>query len=119
MGCDYYIYKYLKINFHNLNFFPLLIQIECEDGYYYPYYLDEDDPNYENEYTNYIEKQLSFTMKPIIIYEQNQFLNSKLEGKYKKRIDDELNRYNEIHEDKIEWKDIIDIKKIETREERD
>lgn len=58
-------------------------------------------------------------MKPIIIYEKNQFVNSILENKYKLLIHKELDIYNKNHENNIELKDILDIAKIETRFERD
>jgi len=58
-------------------------------------------------------------MKPIIIYENNQFVNNILENKYKLFIHKELNIYNKNYDTKIENKDILDIIKIETRFERD
>jgi hypothetical protein len=113
MGCDYYITKYLKVNFQNNS--PLCIQLERNKGYFY---LDEDDPNYEEEYEKYVHDQLNPYMKPIIIYEKNQFVNSILENKYKLLIHNELDIYNKFHENIIELKDILDITKIETRFER-
>ena len=111
MGCDYYINKYLKINFQNA--MPLSIRLEMKRGYL-NFYLDEDDPNYEVEYEKYVHDQLTPDIKPIIIYEKNQFANSILENKYKLLIHKELDIYNNI-----EWGDILDITKIETRFERD
>jgi len=117
MGCDYYIYKYLKIKFNNNNF-PLFIQLEKDLGFF-DFDLDEDDPDYDKKYKKYIKQMLTPNMKPIIIYEKNQFANSKLENKYKFFIQEELNRFNNSHEEKIDWSNILDVNKIETREERD
>jgi len=116
MGCDYYICKYLKINFQSI--LPRFIQLERDQGYF-NFDLDEDDADYDEKYEKYIEKILTPNMKPIIIYEKNQFIDTKLENKYKLFIDKELNMYNKNHDNKIEWKDILNIKKIESRFERD
>ena len=110
MGCDYYINTYLKINFQSIS--PFHIQLEQQNGYFD---LDEDDPNY----AKYITESLTPHMKPIIIYEKNQFVNSILENKYKLLIHNELDIYNKFHENIIELKDILDITKMETRFERD
>jgi hypothetical protein len=118
MGCDYYIYKYLKIKFQNN--LPLYIQLEKDIGYFnFNEDDDDDDDEYDKNYTKYVKDILTPNMKPIIIYEKNQFVNSKLEKKYKILIEEELKSYNKSHENKIEWNDILDIKKIEIREERD
>ena len=74
---------------------------------------------YNIKYKKYVNEILTPKMKPIIIYENNQFINIKLENKYTFIIQEELNIYNRSHDNKIEWKDILDIKKIETRYERD
>jgi len=118
MGCDYYIYKYLKINFQGI--LPLFIKIEEEKGYF-NFYLDEDDNNYEEKYEKYVKDILTSVMKPIIIYEKNEFINNKLENKYKLLIDKNINIYNsnQSHDNNIEWKDILDIKKVEIRDERE
>lgn len=116
MGCDYYICKCLEIKFHSL--FSLTIDLERDNGYF-NFYLDEDDPNYNTEYEEYVKKTLENCMNPIIIYENNQFNTKKLEEKYKFLIDEELKSYNKGHEHKKEWKDIIEIVKIEYRYERD
>ena len=78
MGCDYYIYKYLKINFQSI--LSLFIELEKDRGYF-DFYLDEDDIDYEEKYTNYVNELLTPNMQPIIIYEKNKFINSKLENK--------------------------------------
>jgi hypothetical protein len=116
MGCDYYISKHVIINIKNN--FPLYIELERDYGYFH-FYKDEDDPNYDKEYKLYVNEILTPKMEPIIIYEKDKFLNSKLENKYIILIQEKLDYFNNCHDDKIDWKDIIDIKKIETRYERD
>lgn len=115
MGCDYYICKYLKINFQSI--LPLFIELERDQGYF-SFDLDEDEPDYDEKYEKYIEEILTRNMKPIIIYEKNQFINTILENKYKLLVQEELNMYNKNNDNKIEWKDILNIKKIESRYER-
>jgi chromosomal replication initiation ATPase DnaA len=112
MGCDYYICKKLQINFQNS--LSLEIQLEREKGYF-NFDEDEDDPDDEVKYNNYVKKLLNSNMKPIIIYEKNQFVNSKLENKYKLLIHEKLILYN----NELEWKDILNIKKIEIKYERE
>jgi chromosomal replication initiation ATPase DnaA len=97
---------------------PLFIQLE-EDSGYFNFDLDEDDPDYDEKYEKYVEQILTPSMKPIIIYEKNQFVNNKLENKYRFRIQEELDKYNVNHKSNIEWKDILDVKKIESRYERE
>jgi hypothetical protein len=80
MGCDYYICKHLKINFQNSD--SLKIQLE-EDKGYFNFYFDEDEPDYDLKYNNYVKEILTSNMKPIIIYEENQFVNSKLQIIYR------------------------------------
>ncbi len=94
------------------------IQLEQKKGYFY-FDLDEDDPNYEDEFKTYVHDQLTPNMKPIIIYEKNQFSNSILENKYKLLIHEEFDIYNKSNENNIEWGEILDITKIETRFGRD
>jgi hypothetical protein len=117
MGCDYYICKFLEINFH-YSISPLRIELSSDRGYFY-FNLDEDDPDYDEKYELYVQETLESKMKPILIYDYHTFLSLNLESKYKSLIEDELNKYNSNREHKKEWKDITNIKKIETRWERD
>ena len=100
--------------------FSLTIDLEIERGYY-SFSLDEDDPNYDEKYTEYVEKTLEPGMEPIIIYEYDEFVTKKLENKYRRRIEEELERYNRGGGvvQKKEWKDIREIVKRETRYERE
>lgn len=110
MGCDYYICKFLEINFHYMDYTRIILE---RDSGYFHFSLDEDDPDYDEKYKEYVEETLKPIMEPIIIYEDNVFKSKKLEDKYKSLIEREL----ETH--KKEWKDIRKIVKIETRYERD
>jgi len=116
MGCDYYINKYLEIKFQNKN--SLRIELESNRGYY-SFSLDEDDPDYDEKYQEYVENILKPSMKPIIIFENNQFLTETLENKYKFLIEHEMDKYNKYSECKIGFTDIIKIVKRESRYERE
>jgi len=119
MGCDYYIEKILKVKFENRTDY-IIINLESDRGWF-DFSLDEDDPDYDAKYEKYVEETLKPNMKPIIIYENNDFLTKKLQDKYKLLIEKELKNYNKGKEtdSKKEWKDIIKIVKCETRYERD
>lgn len=112
MGCDYYKCKYLKIKFQYLT--TLTIDLEIDNGYY-NFSLDEDDPDYNQKYEEYVEEILNNVMEPIIIYDNNQFRSSKLEDKYKYLIDIKLKESN----NNLEWEHIREIVKIENRYERE
>ena len=116
MGCDYYICKYLEIKFQYMDY--TTIELEHDSGYYH-FSLDEDDPDYDDKYEEYVKETLIPSMKPITIYEYNEFKSKKLEDKYKSLIEEELESYNKNHEIKKEWKDIRKIIKKESRYERD
>ena len=115
MGCDYYIIKSLRIYFQNIP--PLCIQIEQSRGDFF-FSLDEDEADYEEKYDEYIKDALTPEMKPIIIYENNKFVNSRVENKYTSSIQEHIDIYNKSHETHVVFKDILDITKIETRVER-
>jgi hypothetical protein len=117
MGCDYYISTYLEIKFTS-EMCCLHINLETNRGYY-DFNLDEDDPKYDEKCEEYVKQTLSNTFTPILIFENNQFLNSKLENKYKLLIEKELEQYNKHRENNFEWKDIRKIVKKESRFERD
>jgi hypothetical protein len=116
MGCDYYICKYLEINFKYGDY--TRIDLERDSGYFY-FSLDEDDPDYDAKYEEYVQETLHPNMKPITIYEHNEFKSKKLQDKYQSLIEEELESYNKYREIKKEWKDIREIVKRETRYERD
>ncbi len=95
----------------------MFIRVENNRGYF-DFNLDEDDSTYDETYKKYIQETLTPKMKPIIIYEKNHFVTSILENKYKLFVHKELNIHNENNETNLEYKDILDITKIETRFER-
>lgn len=105
MGCDYYIVKALYIYYNNKY---LDIELSREKGYYY-YDFDSDDEDYDTKINEYIRKHLTPNMKPIILYNDNNFIQESYKQKYKNMILDEIKKYN------IEWSEITQIKKIEYR----
>jgi len=112
MGCDYYIIKSLRITFQDIP--PLYIQVEQSRGDFF-FNLDEDEHDYEEQYEEYIKDVLTPEMKPITIYENNKFINSRLENKYKSSIQGEIDMYNKSHETRVDLEDVLDIIKMETR----
>ena len=106
MGCDYYIYKYLDITFENNR--PGYIELSCDRGYFYePCDIDEEECQEKLE--QYYDEQLQSDFVPIVIYENNNFVNKYLENKYIKTI---KNYCNDI---RLEMKDIIKIVKNENK----
>lgn len=91
------------------------ITLERNSGYFIDISLDEDDPKYDKEYKKMIKDCLTPTMSPILIYENDQFVNEKLEKKYKKLIQDCLNEKTE----NTNFSQIKEIWKKESRYERD
>lgn len=111
MGCDFYIYKSLKIYYKND--ICDLIDIEKEQRYFYYPEIDNDDVEYEKKRSESISEQLQPRMKPILIYRDNSFVNVIYESKYKEFIFIKIASYNKT------WEDITTIEKIEYRCERD
>ena len=116
MGCDYYIIKYLEVTLEDSTSFQ--IELERDNGYF-DFYMDEDEPNYEEKYKDYIQLTLSDIMKPIIIFKDKEFSSLFLEKKYKLLIEDEINRINRFNKNRKEWTNIKKIVKKESRWERD
>jgi hypothetical protein len=110
MGCDYYIEKFLYIMFKD-SYDTSYITLEINSGYFYDISLDEDDPKYNKEYKKMIHDCLSPSMIPILIYENDQFINEKLELKYKELIEKSIKNTN--------LNGIFQIWKKESRYERD
>jgi len=111
MGCDYYINKDIIIYFQDNSRHS--INIEHNRGYFYDINKDEDEEDYEEEYEKSIQEQLQSKMKPIILYKDHSFCNNAFEIKYKNIIDSELSKIGKT------WIDIVKIKKVESRYERD
>jgi hypothetical protein len=107
MGCDYYILIVLRIYCEN---YFLDIELTRERGYYY-YNFDEDEEDYEDKVSNYINNILTPKMNPIVLYDNNNFLKPSFETKYKTIIDNQINKNN------VRWSDIRKIIKLEERYE--
>jgi hypothetical protein len=110
MDCDYYICKVLNIYFNDIDFLSIEIY---KDKAYYQYNFNIDDKDYKkkiNEYKIYI---LIPKIEPIILYENDKFLNSSFEKKYKIIVEIYLINNNK------KWKDIKKIIIDEKRFERE
>jgi|LauGreStaDraftv2_3_1035109.scaffolds.fasta_scaffold69441_2 hypothetical protein len=115
MGCDYYIDKTLYIFYHNENNSNSdfsTIELSHDKGYFYYPNLDEDDIDYDKIIEKSINDQLTSNMKPIILYSNNVFTDVKYEKKYKTLIESNMTKGKK-------WEDIKEIKKKESRYERD
>ena len=88
MGCDYYIVKALEVILKEEKY-PLLIELESDYGYFTDV-LDSDDPEYNAKLSEIRRQQLKPVMLPIVIYENETFMNAKLEHKYRLLIEEEL-----------------------------
>lgn len=114
MGCDYYIVKALEITLKEEKY-PLMVDLECDYGYFGDFSLDEDSPDYDKQLEKWEEyklEQLKSVMLPIVIYEEDTFMNSKLEQKYSLLIEEEL------FLNKRSWNEVKQIVKIEYRYEK-
>jgi hypothetical protein len=111
MGCDYYIVKALEIDF-NYSISSRFIELERNSGYF-NFDLDEDDPNFDTLYKEYIYETLEPGMDPILIYEEGDFTSKKIELKYKEMVEIELLKLGKA------WTDVRKICKIEYSYERE
>jgi hypothetical protein len=108
MGYDYYIYKLLKINHKSGIYY---IKLSREGGYiFYEPDCDSDDEQYETERIKAHNQHLQVNTKPVLVYQNNDFLNDNLRAKYVLKLESKLKHEN------INKEDIIDIYKIEDRE---
>ena len=110
MGCDYYIVKVLHIYYNEIDY--LDFELNRERGYYY-YQFDKDEENYEDKVSEYINDILTPKIKPIMLYENNNFIQLSFETKYKTIVDNEINKNN------MRWDHIHKIVKVEKRYERE
>ena len=113
MGCDYYVLQKLYIYYNAIDY--LYIVLERINGYYYHYLQDneyKEYKTYEETLNEYTKNKLTPKTHPEKIYENNQFLNSYLETKYKKLVEKTIHEYNKS------WEDIVKIIKVEERMER-
>lgn len=115
MGCDYYIVKALEIILKDEKY-PLTVELERDYGYFGDFSMDEDSPDYDKQLEKWEEyklERLKSVMLPIVIYEEDVFMNAKLEQKYRFLVEEEL------FLNKRSWKEVKQIVKIEYRYERD
>jgi hypothetical protein len=130
MGCDFYIYVYLEIQHTNGISYCELPTIR---GYYCDlecgvYDSDDDEIDY---YYNSIEyktlyenmKKICLTpRKPVVIYDNNSFISSKLDMKYLPIIQNKINNTKvekyPRYEDTGVFTNIEQIVKIVKKEER-
>lgn len=110
MGCDYYILKVLRIYYNEAHYLDL--EVNRERGYYY-YSYDTDEENYADKVSAYINDILTPKMQPILLYENNHFIQSSFETKYKTMIENEMNK------NKLTWDHIDKVVKVEERYERE
>jgi hypothetical protein len=111
MGCDYYIQKYLYIHYKDNS--TDYITLSKDRGYFYfSSDLDEDDPDFEIKYKELVSLQLEPEMKPLIIYQDSEFLSNFLENKYKFIVEQKMKNGKY-------WIDVEKIIKKENRYERD
>ena len=104
MGCDYYIVKELRI--YCKDNIWLYVELERDRGYYYYDIDNDDDEKKRNEC-------ITPKMKPILLYDKDGFINNSYEHKYKHLVEYEITKNNK------NWDDIVKIKKVERRYERD
>ena len=109
MVCDYYIVIKIYIYFNDNEYNYLTVELERHKGYYFYDGHDEDEQEKMDEY---IKSILRPTMKPIIIYDNNNFNTLSFERKYKSLVEDKINERNK------KWCDIKKIIKVERRYER-
>lgn len=109
MGCDFFISKKLNIFYKN-NGEHTSIELDKKKGYFfYPYFLDQNEENYQEKVMKYRSNQLRPDTPPIIIYEDDRFKRDYYKDKYTMIVEFYLNRENK------EWKDVKRIVKFEDR----
>lgn len=107
MGCDYYIIKNLHVYYNDNDY--LEIELERLRMYYDEDDYDPDEEDYEKKINEYIKNTLTPKMKPIVIYDNNNFRNLSLEEKYKALVENEINKVDK------KWCEITKIMKVEHR----
>ena len=100
----------LHIYYNEIDY--LDFELNREKCYYY-YQFDEDEEHYEDKISEYINNILKPKMKPIMLYDNNNFIQPSFETKYKTIIDNEINKNN------MRWDNICKIIKLEERYERE
>jgi hypothetical protein len=114
MICDYYyIAKVLRIYYsdekENGSYGDIELEKErCSTKWIHDLY-DEDSDDYEEKIKRSIQDILLFTMKPILVYMDGDFLKPILETKYKNTLEEK------VELDGKKWSDIKKVVKMEMR----
>jgi hypothetical protein len=125
MGCDYYIFRCLKVE--HKNGVAYIDLGDRERAYFtYDFNVDSDDEYYDEKYSDWVGLHLQTLTDPIVIYQDGAFVRQQLEGKYGELIDKCVVEHakhppSEYSRDKGVLKcreDIVKITKIELRELR-
>ena len=130
MGCDFYIYVYLEIEHVNgISYY----QLPTIRGYYcdlecgvYDSDDDENDRYYNStEYNTLYEKMIKMCLtprKPVVIYNNNSFIEPKFEVKYLPIIQNKINKHcvekYPLYKDTGILTDISQVIKITKKEKR-
>jgi ribonuclease HI len=121
MGCDFFIFKYLKIT-HTTGI--VYIELSCERGYYcdcldHGYDSDTNNPErYDNYINKLIEMYLTPSINPILIYTDSNYVTSRFREKYAELVTNKIDNLEKYWKDSgllEDEQDIISIHKIEER----
>ena len=130
MGCDYYIHIYLEIEHINgISYYDLptkreyYCDLECgicdsdddENDYYY------NSLEYKTLYDN-MKKICLTPRKPVVIYNNNEFITTKFQEKYLPIIQDKIKKKHvekyPLYEDTGTFKNIGQVLRVIKKEER-
>jgi len=102
----YHALTVLRIYYNETEHWKLIIE---KKDHYHHISGDEDDPLYEEQILKDRKRHLDVYTTPIMIYNNNIFIKSLCELKYKRLIDNFISKYGKT------WSDIIRIVKVEER----
>jgi hypothetical protein len=114
MGCDYYIYKVLRIHFlcvKGESEGVVELQVDRQRGYFEDHAYDEDadDAQIQAYMKAYVECTMTPKLDPIVIFSSRQWKTELLEHKYEALVAAELRNQSKT------WSDVVKIVKVETR----
>lgn len=98
MWCDFFIDIFLKIQYKNNTF--SLIHISKKNGYFCDFYLFIDNDNeidFLDKLYNHNKLLVLETKNPTLIYEKNNFINSKYRNIYKNIIINHISNFEDIY----------------------
>jgi len=102
----YHALTVLRIYYNETEHWKMIIE---KKDLYHHISGDEDDPLYEEQILKDRKRHLDVYTTPIMIYNNNIFIKSLCELKYKRLIDNFISKYGKT------WSDIIRIVKVEER----